>query len=212
MKAIDSMHRQIARISTRLAVPPSGQCSRGPTRTGAMSTRLLLDRRAMNRCTIFVSSCLLAVFSSLANAGPLGTAFTYQGSINYAGNPVDELADMRLSLWTDQVPVGTQIGATIEYSFEPGADAPAIIVADGLFTVDLDFGVTPFDGQDVYLEIEVRLPSGPAGSWTTLSRRHEQRCARGEAACPRRVPYKPQRGRDLHHRTRAKRQPDYFRW
>ena len=75
----------------------------------------------MNRCTIVLSLCLVAAFSSLANAAALGTSFTYQASLNNAGTPVDGLADMRFSLWTAQAPGGAQIGANIEYSSAAGA-------------------------------------------------------------------------------------------
>ncbi len=123
----------------------------------------------MNRCTIILSSCLMAVFSSLTSAAPLGTAFTYQGSLNDGGTPVDGLTDFRFSLW-DAPTLGTQIGATLEFSTAGVAIGPPISVVGSLFTIDLPFGVTPFDGQDVYLQIEVDVPSG-GGSWTTLSPR-----------------------------------------
>ena len=101
---------------------------------------------------------------------PLGSAFTYQGNLSDAGTPVNGLADMRFSLWTAQAPGGVQIGATLEFSNAGIAIGPPVNVVGGLFTVELPFGVTPFDGQDVYLEIEVSVPSG-GGAWTTLSPR-----------------------------------------
>ncbi len=113
---------------------------------------------------------LLAVALTVpAGAAPLGTAFTYQGSLADAGVPVDGTVDMRFLLWNDSI-AGGQLGSTIEFSGAGIAVGPPVNVVGGLFTVDLDFGVAHFDGQDVYLEIEVDNPSG-SGAWTTLTPR-----------------------------------------
>ena len=115
------------------------------------------------RYRITLAAALVAACSALAGAAQ-DTSFTYQGSLSDDGVPVNQLADMRFSLWT-AVAGGVQLGNTIEFS-----GPTAIDVVDGLFTVGLDFGDTPFDGQDVFLEIATRVPAG-GGGWTTLTPR-----------------------------------------
>ncbi len=113
-----------------------------------------------------ISIMVALVLAPRVQALPISTATTYQGSLLESGTPIDEPADMRFSLWTAAA-AGSQIGATIEFS---NATIGPVNVVGGLFTVDLDFGSVPFNGQEVYLEIAARVPAG-AGGWTTLSPR-----------------------------------------
>jgi len=92
----------------------------------------------------------------------LGTAFTYQGQLKKAGNPVNGTCDFQFGLW-DASTGGTQIGST--------QTKTVISVTNGLFTIpDLDFGSGAFQGDARWLEIAVRCPAG-SGSYTTLSPR-----------------------------------------
>jgi hypothetical protein len=79
-------------------------------------------------------------------AAPLGTAFTYQGQLKNAGGPVNDTCNFQFSLWGD-VSGGTQIGTTQTKS--------GVAVADGLFTVQLDFGAAAFQGDARWLAIAV---------------------------------------------------------
>ncbi len=91
----------------------------------------------------------------------LGTAFTYQGRLNDAGNPANGAYDFQFKLF-DAVSGGTQIGGVV-----PKNDLP---VSGGLFTTDLDFGAGAFDGQARWLEVAVR-PGASTGAYTTLAPR-----------------------------------------
>lgn len=90
--------------------------------------------------------------------------FGYQGHLRRGGEPVTGTADFIFSLWSDPASPQAQhrVGAgTILWNVD---------VADGLFSVQLDFGPNAFDGSPRWLEIEVRVPAGQ-GAYTTLSPR-----------------------------------------
>jgi hypothetical protein len=92
---------------------------------------------------------------------PLGTGFTYQGQLKSGGTPYSGACDLRFRLW-DALSSGAQIGAA-----QTSTD---VSLAEGYFTVQLDFGASAFPGDARWLEIEVRCPAG-AGSYTLLSPR-----------------------------------------
>jgi len=95
----------------------------------------------------------LAAFAGsglVALAQPVTTGFTYQGELRTAGVPAAGLHDLRFRLY-DALVGGAQLGGTL--------CADNVGVADGRFTVDLDFG-GQFTGQQRFLEIEVRADSG----------------------------------------------------
>jgi hypothetical protein len=100
------------------------------------------------------------VSAALYAQTPMGTVLTYQGQLKQDGTPVTGQADMVFHLW-DAAIGGAEV-ATVGPSF--------VEVAGGLFTVELDFGASVFDGDARWLEIEVEFPSG-TGNWTTLSPR-----------------------------------------
>jgi hypothetical protein len=80
---------------------------------------------------------------------------TYQGQLRQAGEPFDGTADLRFSLFDASSGSG-QIGPTLQ--------SDALPIAEGLFTIDLDFGSNVFDGSERWLEIAVRVPPGGATS------------------------------------------------
>lgn len=92
---------------------------------------------------------------------PLGTAFTYQGNVRLAGEPLNASADFQFTLW-DAATLGNQIGAMAAVS--------NVVVEEGLFTASIDFGAAAFGGQARWIEIAVRSPAG-SGPFTTLSPR-----------------------------------------
>ncbi len=84
-------------------------------------------------------------------AAPLGTAFTYQGTLENAGGPVTAACDFRFRLYDDDT------GPT---EVAPSQAKTAVAVSGGVFTVpDLDFGPGVFDGSARWLAIEVCCPS-----------------------------------------------------
>lgn len=92
---------------------------------------------------------------------PQGTDFFYQGALFNGGVAVDEPCDMEFRLFDEEF-VGGQIGAT--------ETLLAVVVDAGLFTAALDFGASPFEGAERWLEVSVRRPAG-VGGYVTLSPR-----------------------------------------
>lgn len=95
-----------------------------------------------------------------ALATPMGSTFTYQGSLQQAGLPVTGNYDFVFTLCSVASGTGT-VGTPQTVLNQP--------VTQGLFTVPLDFGAASFDGNARWLDIQVR-PAG-AGAYTTLTPR-----------------------------------------
>jgi len=93
--------------------------------------------------------------------GALGTAFTYQGRLMDGGGAAEGSYDLRFALF-DAASGGLPVGSAVTRE-----DVP---VADGLFSVTLDFGAAAFTGGARYLEVAVR-PGASTGAYTTLSPR-----------------------------------------
>lgn len=110
-------------------------------------------------CAAAIATALLQASPARAQTPP-GTAFTYQGSVRLAGAPLNAAADFQFTLW-DAATLGNQIG-----------EMPVnnVAVADGLFTVLIDFGAAAFNGNACWLQVAVRSPAG-SGAFTTLSPR-----------------------------------------
>lgn len=110
---------------------------------------------------------VLALTSVVNAQTPLGTVFTYQGRLTLPGQPVNNTADFQFTLW-DAESAGNQVGAM--------SPVGNVTVADGLFTVELnannEFGGDAFNGDERWLEIAVRSPSGQ-GQFTTLAPRQK---------------------------------------
>lgn len=113
----------------------------------------------------FGGLCLCASLCGLAAAAPVGTAFTYQGSLEDASGPVDDTCDFRFGLWRDPESVlpADQVGTA--------QLAPGVEVVAGVFSAIIDFGAGAMNGDARWLEIEVQCP-GDAG-FTMLSPRVE---------------------------------------
>ncbi len=78
----------------------------------------------------------------------VGTSFTYQGQLTTGGGPVNDTCSMAFRLY-DQSTDGNQVGSPITTS---------VPISDSLFTVDLDFGGSAFDGEARWLEVRVSCP------------------------------------------------------
>ncbi len=97
---------------------------------------------------------------------PLGSTFTYQGQLKLNGALVDGSTDMIFTLY-DRNPGGNIIGAPVTFP-DDGRVIPPVDVTAGIFKVELDFGVTSFNGSRRWLEIQVRPHS--IGSYTLFER------------------------------------------
>jgi hypothetical protein len=109
---------------------------------------------------IFVIS--LIVLAAVQTAHGQTSTFTYQGRLTEGGNPASGAYQMQFKLF-DSLAGPTQIGSTL-------ADVP-VTVAQGVFTVNLDFGIVALSGADRWIEIAVRHNSGEV--YTTLSPREQ---------------------------------------
>ena len=88
-----------------------------------------------------------ALFAApLAFATAQSTAFTYQGHLLQNGTPTNGSHDLSFTLW-DAASAGAQKGPTISQGGYP--------VANGVFTIDLDFGANVFNGAQRWLEVTV---------------------------------------------------------
>lgn len=123
-----------------------------------------------NKSGTFIIVLLVLALSSMASAGaaapdgpdaPVGTTFTYQGRLNDGGSPANGAYDLRFSLF-DAASGGAQVGSTQALN--------DVAVADGYFTVALDFGNGVFKGDARWIVVEVR-PGASTGSYTTLNPR-----------------------------------------
>ena len=102
---------------------------------------------------------------ALANAAPMGTAFTYQGWLMDNKKPANGPHDFGFSLYADPND-GTQLSSTI--------DVNDLDVTEGYFAVKLDFAAGDpdiFNGDARWLQIAVRKSNG--GSFDTLTPRQE---------------------------------------
>lgn len=91
----------------------------------------------------------------------LGGVVTYQGRLTHNGSPVDGTRDLMFTLY-DAATEGTQVGDAVVLE--------DVILTDGLFTVDLDFGSpNVFTGRALWLEISRH--TGPGLLYWPLSPR-----------------------------------------
>ncbi|HEY3246050.1 MAG TPA: hypothetical protein VGM03_22130, partial [Phycisphaerae bacterium] len=106
-----------------------------------------------------LAAVVLFAAGRLAAQTPAGTAFTYQGRLTTSGQPAGGAYDFRFVLW-DAEDGGHQICSILYDNVD---------VADGLFTIPLDFGAV-FNGDARWVEVAVR-PAGSAQSHQVLSPR-----------------------------------------
>lgn len=104
---------------------------------------------------VLFAFCLLQASAVLAQ---IGSSFTYQGELQDGGAPANGTYDLQFELF-DAASVGTMVGGPLI--------SEDVIVNDGVFTVELDFGPFPFVGDLVWLEIGVR-DGASSGGFTGL--------------------------------------------
>ena len=102
---------------------------------------------------------LMAV-NAVHHTAAQGTVFTYQGQLIQGTNPATGGYDMTFSLYPASVGGNSLAGPVTNL---------AVAVANGLFTVPVDFGAEVFNGGSYWLGIAVRTNGG--GAFTTLAPR-----------------------------------------
>lgn len=112
--------------------------------------------------TLIIVVMFMLALGGVAVASPMGTAFTYQGRLNFKDTPADGNYDFTFGLY-DAPAGGSQVGTTIPMLNKE--------VNDGYFTVVLDFGTKVFTGEARWMEISVRPKGVPM--WTPLTPRQE---------------------------------------
>ena len=101
----------------------------------------------MKHCNLLLRCGLLASVLAAASlsAAPLGTLFTYQGRLDFSGQPANGSYQMTFWLYANFAG-GTPIASNI---------VPVVPVNDGLFTRTVDFGPNRFTGDEGWLAITV---------------------------------------------------------
>ncbi|MCA9975842.1 MAG: hypothetical protein KC413_08830, partial [Anaerolineales bacterium] len=79
---------------------------------------------------------------------PLGTTFTYQGELEDAAGAANGTYDFSFRLLDGPDPgTANQVGSPVAVN--------NVAITDGIFTIELDFGASPFTGDARWLEISV---------------------------------------------------------
>jgi N-acetylneuraminic acid mutarotase len=104
----------------------------------------------------------LVIFIVCSDARAQGTIFTYQGRLQQGTGQADGLYDIRCGVF-NAASGGAMVGGLI---------TNVVTVAQGLFTVPLDFGAGVFTGDPRWLELAVRL-NGAGDNFTVLAPRQE---------------------------------------
>jgi hypothetical protein len=111
---------------------------------------------------------LIVAVASITASHAQTSVFTYQGKLDDASAAATGTYQMQFALFP-AASGGSQIGSTITFD---GSSLPAVQVTDGIFTVQLDFGTSPFtSGADRYLEISVKHAADPG--YATLAPRQQ---------------------------------------
>jgi hypothetical protein len=108
--------------------------------------------------SIFVA---LALVAGAHQSGAQGTAFTYQGQLQNNGSPASGAYNLTFSLFSTSTS-GSPIAGPVTNN--------GVIVSNGLFMVQIDFGSGAFIGQTNWLEISVETNTG-ASSFISLTPR-----------------------------------------
>jgi hypothetical protein len=125
-------------------------------------TKIHLLKHSGNKGCIVLALCVftITIFVAPRITNAQTTVFTYQGRLTDAGAPANGPYDLEFKLYNAG---GIQLGTTLTRE--------DVSVTDGVFSVELDFGFTPFSSGDAStLEIAVR-PGASTGAFTTLTPR-----------------------------------------
>ncbi len=112
--------------------------------------------------TPFLLGVLFSVSAPPAHGQLLTTAFTYQGHLKDGGSPANGPHVMSFRLF-DAATDGNTVGPAVNFD-GIGGNPPPVQIANGLFTVSLNFGGA-FSGKPRWLEITVNgMPLSPRQS------------------------------------------------
>src|SRR5438128_5826334 len=125
---------------------------------------MMIENNGYLRRRILMISLLLTLSAGAAFVQT--TPFTYQGRLIAGGTAANGSYDLQFTLW-DALSGGTQQPQPTPVTVTRNA----VGVANGIFTVQLDFGAGAFPGADRYLEIGARPAGG--GACTILSPRQQ---------------------------------------
>jgi hypothetical protein len=107
---------------------------------------------------------ICAVLLLPAGASAQGSAFNFQGRLNDGTNPANGRYDLQFRLF-DAIVGGNPLG--------PLVPRPNTTLINGVFSVTLEFGATPFaNPNSVFIEIGVRLNGSP-NAYTILGPRQQ---------------------------------------
>ncbi len=112
----------------------------------------------LKRALILTTLALVLAVNAFAQS----SSFNYQGRLNDQGSAASGTYQLQVKLY-DAAAGGSQVGAT-------QTDIP-VTVANGVFSVDLNFGAAAFSGADRYLEVSIRKTAGDP--YTTLTPRQK---------------------------------------
>src|SRR5260370_9244078 len=131
---------------------------------------MFIDSLAGQQRKILLALLLLLLLSANA-AFAQSTGFTYQGRLQDTGTPANGSYDLQFTLW-DAASGGTQQPQPTPMP----VTRSAIAVANGIFTVQLDFGpsANAFPGADRFLRTAAGLPA--SASSPIFSPRHRITC------------------------------------
>lgn len=104
-------------------------------------------------------SILLLLFIVSANSAELPPTLIYHGKLSESSLPANGRYDMRFSLFDS--PTGGNVLAS-------PVDASNLLVTNGEFSAELNFGQSPFDGDSLWLEISVRPSTPPSTEFFIL--------------------------------------------
>jgi hypothetical protein len=107
--------------------------------------------------TLFRSSVLMTLLVLTASLIQAQTStITYQGRLTDGGTAANGTYDLQFKLY-DALTAGNQIPASSPITLTK----TGVNVANGIFTVQLDFGASAFPGADRFLDIGVKHPADP---------------------------------------------------
>lgn len=84
----------------------------------------------------------------------LSSAISYQGELRVSNAPANGSFDFQFELYDDPT-AGSQVASPVLIE--------DLVISNGIFSVDLDFGFLPFDGSALWIEIGVRDGSSSGG-------------------------------------------------
>src|SRR5712692_104024 len=126
---------------------------------------MLFNRISKRTSWVVLLPPFLLLLFAFESAFGQTTGFTYQGRLTDGGMAANGVYDMQFKLF-DTATVGT---GSLQGSPNTVTNS-TVQVANGIFTVQLDFGATGFPGADRFLEIGVRV-NGNVNPYTVLSPR-----------------------------------------